>query len=316
MFRAAAVPLLAWFAFLTAAVALAARFVPVEHHAVLVIAALSPYLIAGSGLVTLPVLFTSLRWSAVPSFLIVTAMLTLTLAPGLGSHRGAPSGVPIRVLTVNLHEGRAEPAAVIGRARNGADLLVLQELTPEFVASLTTLEAEFPFRVIDAQQEAKGVGILSRYPITMSRRDPGYELGMIQAWLRVPGASSEVAVLATHLVGPWPQAIDGWRREIERMPATMTTAANATSGAVIVAGDFNATTDMRPFRRLLANEFTDAAVQSGTVFVRTFPADRSVPPLLGIDHILTRNSTATDLRTVRIPGTDHLGLSATVHVPS
>jgi endonuclease/exonuclease/phosphatase family metal-dependent hydrolase len=39
-----------------------------------------------------------------------------------------------------------------------------------------------------------------------------------------------------------------------------------------------------------------------------------VPALIRIDHILIRNAAATDMRTVQVPGTDHLGVAATVHI--
>ncbi|WP_442521722.1 hypothetical protein, partial [Salmonella enterica] len=58
----------------------------------------------------------------------------------------------------------------------------------------------------------------------------------------------------------------------------------------------------------------DVADQSGAGLTPTYPAGRRVPPLLGIDHILTRNSSASGVHTVRIPGTDHLGLAATIHL--
>ena len=84
---------------------------------------------------------------------------------------------------------------------------------------------------------------------------------------------------------------------------------------MIAAGDFNATVDMAPFRRLLVDGFSSATKQSGSGLVPTFPADRAVPPLIGIDHILVSNSSASGAHAVRIPGSDHLGLAATVHLP-
>ena len=59
----------------------------------------------------------------------------------------------------------------------------------------------------------------------------------------------------------------------------------------------------------------EAAEQSGAGLTPTFPANTSTPPLIGIDHILTFNSSANDAHAVRIPGSDHLGVSATVHLP-
>ena len=138
---------------------------------------------------------------------------------------------------------------------------------------------------------------------------------MVTASVRVPGASNDVVILTVHVVGPWPQAIDGWRQELANFPETISATAHAAPGAVIVAGDLNATVDMQPYRRLLRDGFNDAAEQSGAGFLRTFPADESIPPLIGIDHILTYKSSASDMHAVRIPGSDHLGLNATVHVP-
>ena len=65
---------------------------------------------------------------------------------------------------------------------------------------------------------------------------------------------------------------------------------------MIVAGDLNATSDMRSFRRLLQTGFKSAVEQSGAGLVRTFPANLPIPALVGIDHILTLNSSADGAR--------------------
>jgi endonuclease/exonuclease/phosphatase (EEP) superfamily protein YafD len=71
---------------------------------------------------------------------------------------------------------------------------------------------------------------------------------------------------------------------------------------------------MRSFRGLLRNGYRDAAEQSGAGIKPTFPADSWLPPFIAIDHILTRSCTATSLRTIKIPGSDHRGLAATVMI--
>jgi endonuclease/exonuclease/phosphatase (EEP) superfamily protein YafD len=217
----------------------------------------------------------------------------------VGSSSAAPDSIPIRVLTANLGKGAADPQALIAVARDRADLVVVQELTPESADGLFGLESEFRYQAVEARESAAGSGIWSRYPIIDPRRDSQYLLGMLSATLRVPGAASDTSVLALHVVGPWPQPIDDWRREMAELPDTLRAAADiADPGAVIVAGDFNATIDMRPFRQLLEGGFRHAGEQSGAGLTPTFPADRSVPPLIGIDHILTFNSTAT----IHVPG--------------
>jgi endonuclease/exonuclease/phosphatase (EEP) superfamily protein YafD len=86
--------------------------------------------------------------------------------------------------------------------------------------------------------------------------------------------------------------------------------------AVIVAGDFNATPDMRQFRDLLTDGYRDAVNQTGTGFSPTYSPHPWIPPLITIDHVLTRNSSARSIRTVDIPGSDHRALLATVAVPT
>jgi endonuclease/exonuclease/phosphatase (EEP) superfamily protein YafD len=87
-------------------------------------------------------------------------------------------------------------------------------------------------------------------------------------------------------------------------------------GCAIVTGDFNATLDMRPFRDLLSDGYRDAAEQSGAGRTPAFPADSWLPPMIAIDHILTRHCRATSLRTLEIPGSDHRGIVASVTIPS
>jgi endonuclease/exonuclease/phosphatase (EEP) superfamily protein YafD len=141
-------------------------------------------------------------------------------------------------------------------------------------------------------------------------------MGFVTAQLQVPGVSKGLTVVVVHTPGPWPWPIDDWRRDLRRLPDTLLEEAEAAgSGAVVVAGDLNATFDMHPFRALLRNGYRDAAEQSGAGIAPTFPADRRLPPFLAIDHILTRSCTATSLRTIMLPGSDHRALVATVQLP-
>jgi endonuclease/exonuclease/phosphatase (EEP) superfamily protein YafD len=86
-------------------------------------------------------------------------------------------------------------------------------------------------------------------------------------------------------------------------------------GAVIVAGDFNSTPDERQFRDLMTNGYRDAVEQTGAGFAPTFPSRTWHPPLLTIDHVITRNAAAESIKTVYIPGSDHRALLATIQVP-
>jgi endonuclease/exonuclease/phosphatase (EEP) superfamily protein YafD len=92
-------------------------------------------------------------------------------------------------------------------------------------------------------------------------------------------------------------------------------ARTAGAAAVIIGGDYNSTPDMRQFRDLLTNGYRDAVEQSGSGFAPTFPSNRKFPPVITIDHVLTRNATAESVRTIEVPGSDHRALLATVRLP-
>ncbi len=310
--------LLAWFAFIVAVVGLTVRFAPVVNHLELVVVALSPYLMFAA------VLAFGLLWHTGDRRWAALALIPLAVGAGLKvpafvreSHADGAT-IPIRVLTANVHDGAGEPASIAAAARAHADVVLLQELDPDQAAALLAhpgLSGDFPYSALDARPHAAGVGILSRYPIVQRSRISGYQLGATTATLRPAGAESDVLVATVHLAGPWPQPIDRWRSEIDSFPETLERLRRtAGRGAAIVGGDFNATTDFRPFRRLLDTGFADAIEQSGGGLGRTFPANSWLPPLIGIDHILAYNGWAAESGQVRIAGTDHLGVTATINV--
>ncbi len=307
---------LAWSALLIAAVALAARYLPVTNHAILIIAALCPYLVVGAAVAAVLFLRNRRRWSAALAGLVLAAAV-IPQAPQFVEPGHAPAdSIQIRVLTANLRDGKADPESVAAAARERADLLFVQELSPQLAQTLSEryLKSDFPYEVLKPGSYAVGVGIWSRYPIVQSRLISKLTLGGLTATVRPPGAAADAIVASVHVVGPWPQPVDHWREEMAALPATMANlAAAAGRGSVIVAGDLNATADQKPFRRLLDTGYRDAGRQFG--FAATWPADLWLPPLIRIDHILTHNSTATNAHAVRIAGSDHLALGATVYVP-
>jgi endonuclease/exonuclease/phosphatase (EEP) superfamily protein YafD len=298
--------------------AMASRYLPVTNHVVMLTAALSPCLML-CGPVAVVLLVLAGRWIlAMVALALTVASLAVEVPLYLGSDVAHTEGAVVRVITANLRTGLADPGYLVRSAEAQADVLAFQELTPKEVDRLSAagLDAIFPYRWLDPRRGASGVGLWSRFPMHATRRIDGYSMAFVSARIRVAGTSIDPSVLVVHLPGPWPQPIDDWRRDMDRLPATLDEVAEGTGGgAVVVAGDLNSTIDMRPFRGLLRNGYRDAAEQSGAGIKPTFPADWRLPPFVAIDHVLTRGCTATSLRTIKIPGSDHLGLVATVMVP-
>jgi endonuclease/exonuclease/phosphatase (EEP) superfamily protein YafD len=245
-------------------------------------------------------------------------MFAVQLPLYLGSGVNRIAGVDVRVMSANIYEGMADAHHLVRSARAQADVVAVQELTPGAVDRLSAagLDATFPYRWIDARGDSRGVGMWSRYPIQAPRRIDGYTMAFISAQVRVTGVSTDPTVVVAHIPGPWPYPIDDWRRDSDQLPVTLSKIAEqAGAGCVIVAADVNSTTDMRPFRALLHNGYRDAAEQSGAGIQPTYPADTQLPPLIAIDHILTRDCAATSLHTLKVPGSDHRGLVVTIAIP-
>jgi endonuclease/exonuclease/phosphatase family metal-dependent hydrolase len=305
-------------AFAVGAAGLASRYLEVTNEAVLVVAAASPYLTTAA-VVALILFGLARRWllTILAAVLCVT-MIGVQLPRYLGPEKVGVPSVAVRVVTANLGYGQADPRSVAELASTTADVLVLQELTPEAAAGLTAagLDGMFSHRFINPEERAYGIGVWSRYPIVESQRIDGYQMPMLKTRIQVPGLMFAPTVLALHLAAPWVQPLDRFRDDIARLPVTLREVSRgAGAGAVIVAGDFNATMDMQPFRQLLDAGYRDAGEQVGAGLTRTYPSKPWRRPLIGIDHVLVYNCTATSAATVDVPGSDHRGLAATIEMP-
>jgi endonuclease/exonuclease/phosphatase (EEP) superfamily protein YafD len=300
-----------------AAGALVARYVEIPGHRTLYAVIASPYLIP-TALVALLVFVWGRRWVMAAVAGCLAATLLAPQLPWYVRANPGPDDVPVRVMTINMLFGQADPRALTHAAADNADVVMVQELTPEAVRGLRSagMDDAFPHRALDARGQAAGVGVYSRYPITDVTRIPGYELAMVKARVRIDGVASDAAVVSVHFAAPWPQPIDGWQRDFGMVPHTLADlASQAGSAPILIGGDFNATIDMKPFRDLLTNGYRDAAEQAGAGRELTYPANDHIPPFMGIDHFLTRDCTAVSSHTVELPGTDHRALLATVMLP-
>jgi endonuclease/exonuclease/phosphatase (EEP) superfamily protein YafD len=306
-------------ALVLAVIGLLARHVPLTSQVVMFAAALSPYLM-GTAVVSVVLLLADGRWVlAIAAIVVVIAAIAVELPLFISDRRDhAVTTVPLRVMTANILYGRADADSLVATANASADVLAIQELTPESVERLSAagLDETFPYRALDARPGPDGVGAWSRFPITASECIDDYRLAMVSTRIKVEGVQVDPAVLVAHLLPPWPHPIGEYRSDMQRMQKTMRDLAESVgAGSAVVAGDFNSTPDMREFRHLLRDGFRDASLQAGAGFNRTYPADRRLPPIIAIDHVLTYQCTATSAETTALPGSDHRGLITRLEIP-
>jgi endonuclease/exonuclease/phosphatase (EEP) superfamily protein YafD len=288
--------------------ALAMRFLPAVNRAVLLVAALSPYLMLGAPLAA--VLFAISRHGTLTA--VASVITVVALATQFPAYIGSPAapGPALRFVTANLRYGQADPAAVIELAQGHADVLAVQELTPELAGTLSAaLKSTFAFSTLRPGERATGVGLWSRYPISGTGSDEDFDRGFITAQVRVPGRKTALTVVSTHLSPPR-SAFQSWRADMQRLGPTLQRLPR--DGPVVVGCDLNATPDVREFRRLLTGGYRDGAVQAAAGFLRTHPDDLPVPPVLAVDHVLTRDATVTSITAVHLPGSDHRALISRV----
>ena len=242
-----------------------------------------------------------------------------------GKPTRAEDYVELRVLSSNLRKGRADAAEFVALARSGADVITVAELTPEAVQRFDDagIAATFPYSLLNpfplGPQSSGGVGIWSRFPLTPVSAPRHRNVTMPAAWVKLPQLDFEPLVASVHIMSPVAgdeNSVDDWRYGMAGAKAKLDNYATAAGpAAVIIGGDYNSTPDMRQFRDLLTDGYQDAVEQTGAGFAPTFKADGWLPPVITIDHILTRNAVASAIRTVTMKGSDHRALIATIRVP-
>ena len=168
-------------AFLVGAVGLVSRYLPITNEAILVVSAASPYLTVAGG-VALILFALARRWVlTIAAALLCVVMIGVQLPRFIGPERMDIPSVAVRVVTANLGFGRADSSAVAELARSSADVLVIQELTPQAASGLSSagLDQTFPHQLLNPEAKAFGIGIWSRYPIVDPSHVAGHQMPML-----------------------------------------------------------------------------------------------------------------------------------------
>lgn len=311
---------LAVFALAFSIFTLIVRALPLSNNVALFVAVSSPYVVLVAVVGLILALMSRRAVLSMAAVVIVAVNLAIQLPwYYFGTPHSADEHVDVRVLSSNVRLGRADVQAFVELARTSADVITLSELTPDWVRQFyaTGIRTDFPYSMLVPAPGAGGFGIWSRFPLDVVTPLKGGS--MIAARMQVPGVRVDPVVASVHIINPsayYGRAFDKWRSGIAAAKVRMEGLADAAGpGAVIVAGDFNSTPDMREFRDLLSDGFRDAVEQTGAGFAPTFPSYFGLPPLLTIDHVLTRNAAVSSLRTIDVLGSDHRALLATVAVP-
>ncbi len=234
----------------------------------------------------------SLRTSAV----LIGAIYLMTVSPinavvGCAGHR---TDDDLTVLTANILRSVSEPDGLAETiAATDADIVVLQEVTEAVHDSLKANPLLSDYRywspadgAVTFQPRGSVVVVLSKLRALSTERIDLGVAGAADVIFELPsGISSDVrtfTVTGVHLNAPSrPRNVEPWREQL----ATLATKETGRPG--IMAGDFNATEDHRPFRHLLNQGWSDVHDRKGCGFGLTFPVNGMLPvPVMRLDHVL------------------------------
>jgi endonuclease/exonuclease/phosphatase family metal-dependent hydrolase len=223
------------------------------------------------------------------------------------------AAVRLRILTINLYNGRADVSALADAlGEHSPDVVAAQELDPDGAA---VLEEWGSSHLLDPRRDTTGMGMAVRGPARLSRlsfpyRDPVVASLPAEPW----GLPSDVEIINTHLVNPIARPIVRSRRlraaELTALQEVLGPAQN--SNPRVLVGDLNSSPSW-PLYRHLTRLATDAAVAAGTAR-RSWGPWPSSPRLLRIDHAFVQRLEPLATRLVTIRGADHCGLLLDVAV--
>ncbi len=268
-----------------------------------------PYAAAGA---IVPILLAALARSltAFAAAVGVAALFAgIVLPRAVGSPRPPAHGPRLRVLTANLRFGGAGDAGLVALVRRtGADVLSVQEFTPEAAARLDAagIGRLLPYRLLEPRGGPAGTGLYARYPLTPLPAPGPTTFAMPSATLAVPG-TAPVRITAVHPPAPLGPDARRWAHDLHELPA-----ATPHGPVRILAGDFNASLDHTVLRSILRRGYADAADRAGKGLVPTY---RPFPPIT-IDHVLAdRRCAILGVNVFFQPGSDHRALFAELRLP-
>jgi endonuclease/exonuclease/phosphatase (EEP) superfamily protein YafD len=166
----------------------------------------------------------------------------------------------LRLVSFNINYRNDDLArAATFLEESGADVVVLQEVTRAQARELDGLLPSYPHRSVDI--DWRGAAIYSRWPMTSADWAELEQRASRGAMVQLDWRGSRIAVLGLHL--HWPMS-PGEARIRNRQLRRVAALAQATTGPLIVAGDFNVTPWSPHFQRALASSgLRDCALGQG-----------------------------------------------------
>jgi len=276
--------------------------------------AFTPY-VAIAALLIVALAFALCNWVATAAAALATVCLAAAVLPrAIGNELEDPAGRPtVTVLAANIHHGTADPAALVALVRRlHPDLLSVEELTPRFATALRAdgIEHLLPYTHLAVHTNVSGSGLYARHPLQPLPEPARFQFRMPRALILLSGGRA-LRVVGVHPYPPLHSRVGEWGAALASLPSA------GTGIPWVLPGDFNATLDQAALRDLVDRGYRDAADAAGEGLEPTWPAGKTLPPLIAIDHVLAdRRLGVAAYGVLALPGSDHRAVYARLILPS
>ncbi len=253
----------------------------------------------------------------VASVLSAVQLVLALGAVGWGGPQTLPAtDLPVRVVSANVLLVNPQVARLGDElAAEGADVVVLQEVTDEVLAELerSALWTDYPYRATAPEPFYQGAATFSKFPITHSEKILLAGHPMLLTDLATP--AGPLRVVNVHTVAPLTRTdARAWADQLQALADLVPDSPSPT----VLAGDFNATLDHAPLAALASGDVRDAFRVAGSGFGATWPRwEGLVPPLMRLDHVLVGPGVDVASVTERTSlGSDHRRIVVDLGLPT
>ncbi|MCP3994510.1 MAG: endonuclease/exonuclease/phosphatase family protein [bacterium] len=218
--------------------------------------------------------------------------------------------MPLRILTANLYNGRADAAILADALRtHSPDLVAVQELSANTAEVLRDWGTS---HLLDPRDDTTGMGAAARFDVDFSRLNFPFRRPIRGRFDGQNWGLGSVDFISAHFVNPIARPLLESKRirarELAALEAIL--ADRAAAETRILVGDFNSSPAW-PFYRRVSQLATDGALAAGTAR-RTWSYFPRSPRLLRIDHVFLQGAACRGTQLVTIPGADHRALLADI----
>lgn len=232
------------------------------------------------------------KWKSL--FLAVSCLLlnllgmqVWTFFPAAEANNNRQTDVHLRLLEMNVEytNSRYDQARKLIRESN-ADLVVIEELTPLWLAALSDVLKDYQYRVLEPLDNPYGNGVFSKIPVQNS--EIGHSGPKNHPTIKVDLLSNgkSLSLIHTHLQGPVSPANYDQHQADAREAARLLEPSNTNA---IFCGDMNSSSWCSPLSKVAGDgNMRESCKLPGMQL--SWPTKKRFPyfPILAIDHCFTR----------------------------